>query len=163
MNVPKKYKAIICDIDGTLILNKRDALPAKKVVEAIKKANKLIHIGVASSRPLFEAQRIIDVLDLSGLCVLSGGSQIYDSFKKRVVWEKPISRFCVKRVADVLKRSTAPVFIPIELKNGNISLAELRDEKVLQFWVHGTEIKELYELERALSKIKNVCAHRFPS
>jgi hydroxymethylpyrimidine pyrophosphatase-like HAD family hydrolase len=73
MNASRKYKAMICDIDGTLILNRRDALPSKKVIQAIKKANKLIHIGVASSRPLFEAQRIIDVFELSGLCVLWGG------------------------------------------------------------------------------------------
>jgi HAD superfamily hydrolase (TIGR01484 family) len=159
----RKFKAIICDIDGTLILNNKDALPSKKVIEAIKKANKLIHIGIASSRPLFEAQRIIDVLGLSGLCVLWGGSQIYDSFKKRVVWERPINKSSIKPLRDALMKSTAPVFIPLEVKNDNISLDELRDEKVLQVWVHGIELKELYELEKALAKIKNVCAHRLPS
>jgi hydroxymethylpyrimidine pyrophosphatase-like HAD family hydrolase len=92
-----------------------------------------------------------------------GGSQIYDSFKKRVVWEKPISKSGVKQVCDILKKSAAPVFIPIELKNGNISLDELRDEKVLQFWVHGIEMKELHELQTALAKIKCICAHRLPS
>ncbi|MGA2967666.1 MAG: HAD-IIB family hydrolase [Candidatus Levyibacteriota bacterium] len=163
MSSKRKFKAIICDIDGTLILNKRDALPSKKVIKAIKKANKFIHVGVATSRPLFAAQRVIEVLELSGLCILYGGSQIYDSLKKSVVWEKPISKSCVKQVSNILKKSTAPVFIPNELKKENILLVDANDDRVLQFWVHGIEIEELHELEKALAKIKDICAHRIPS
>ena len=57
----KKYKALICDIDGTLIINSREALPSKNVVHAIKKASKIVHIGIATSRPLFVTQHLIEL------------------------------------------------------------------------------------------------------
>jgi hydroxymethylpyrimidine pyrophosphatase-like HAD family hydrolase len=34
-NQKKKYKALIVDVDGTLIPNKRDGMPSQKVAEAI--------------------------------------------------------------------------------------------------------------------------------
>jgi 5-amino-6-(5-phospho-D-ribitylamino)uracil phosphatase len=163
MNSKRKFKAIICDIDGTLILNKRGALPSKKVIKAIKKANKIIHVGIASSRPPFDAKEIIETLELSGLCVLYGGSQIYDSFNKSVVWEKTISASTAKQISKVLKTSTASVFIPVEPKKNYILLEDFKDEKVFTVWVHGIEIKELHRLEKSLAKIKNICAHKLPS
>lgn len=163
MKTRKKYRAIICDIDGTLIMNDREALPSKKVIEAIRKASKVAHVGLASSRPLFAAEHIIKMLGLSGLCVLYGGPQIYDALNKCIIWEKPINPSSVKQVRKILETATAAVLIPIELKKDDISLADLGNDRVLQFWVHGIETEELYRLEKALAEIKNVCAHRIPS
>lgn len=85
-----KYKALLSDVDGTLIPNKPDGLPSRKVLDAISKAQALIHIGIATSRPLFFAQHIFDNVPLSGPCIVSGGAQIYDATTKEVVWDRPI-------------------------------------------------------------------------
>jgi len=159
----RTFKAIICDIDGTLIINRKDALPSKRVIRAIRKAGKLVHVGIASSRPLFVAKHIIEGLELSGLCILCGGSQIYNALEKRVVWEKEIGPSSITLLRKILRKSTAPVIIPSELRKSNILLAELGNDKVLQFWVHGVDIDELYKMEKALSKIRGICAHRIPS
>lgn len=53
-NLPKKkFKALLVDVDGTLMENRRNAMPSEKVRKIITKASSLIHIGVATSRPLF--------------------------------------------------------------------------------------------------------------
>jgi HAD superfamily hydrolase (TIGR01484 family) len=161
MKSKRKFKALICDIDGTLILNKSDALPSKKVIQAIKKANKIIHVGIATSRPLLFAQPIIDALEISGSCALSGGSQLYDSLLKRVVWERKISAVCVKQLRKILKDSISQVFVSVGFKN--IPLEEFDGDKVLNFWVHGIEIEELRRLEKTLAKIDSICVHRISS
>ncbi len=157
----RKFKAIICDIDGTLIINKKEALPSKKVIAAIKKANKLIHFTIATSRPLFIAQPIIDALAISEPCVLGGGAQIYDSFLKQVVWEKQLNPTSVKQVTNILKGSAAQVFFFNGFKN--LTLDALGGHGVLHFWVHGIEIGELHQLEVALAKINNLSIHRIAS
>lgn len=78
-----KYKALMSDIDGTLILNNPHSDPSTTVVEAVRKASKLIHIGVATSRPHYHAERIIDELDLTAPCIVGGGSQIINPKKQK--------------------------------------------------------------------------------
>ncbi len=163
MNSQKKYKAIICDIDGTLILNNKDALPTKKVVEAIRKASKQINFGIATSRPLFITEHIIEMFKLSGLCVLAGGAQIYNPLDKCILWEKPINKSSIKLLRRTLETTKALVLTPSKIQHAQIPFAETIGEEILDIWVHGIELEELYQLEKALAKIKNICFHRMSS
>ena len=49
----KKYKALMIDVDGTLIPNKRDGMPSERVTRAIAKGSEILHVGIATSRPIF--------------------------------------------------------------------------------------------------------------
>lgn len=86
----KKYKALILDVDGTLIPNKRDGMPSKRVAEAIAKASKILHVGVATSRPYFILSHIVDHLKLSGPSIINAGSQIIDIASQKILFEKAI-------------------------------------------------------------------------
>jgi hypothetical protein len=163
MNTRKKYKAIICDIDGTLILNERNALPSKKVIKAIRAAGKKVHFGVATSRPLLITEHIIETFRLSGLCVLTGGSQIYNPIDKSIVWEKSINKSSIKLLRQTLATTNALVLTPSKIQNAQIPFTETVGEEILDIWVHGIELDELYQLEKALAKIKNICFHQMPS
>src|SRR5260221_90593 len=101
----QKYSALICDVDGTLIPNKRDGLASQKVVDAIAKIKDRVHVGIATSRPLFMLDHIFAQLQLSGPCVITGGTQIYDATTKKVVWEKRIATAAAQQVADILQQS----------------------------------------------------------
>ena len=62
----QKYKALIVDVDGTIIPKKKDGVPSKKVIDAIAQARKSIHIGIATSRPLSYLTNILDHIEFSG-------------------------------------------------------------------------------------------------
>jgi HAD superfamily hydrolase (TIGR01484 family) len=86
-----KYKALILDVDGTLIAEK-DTMPSKKVIEAIKKLQKKknIHISLATARPFREIKELSEVLDLSDYSIVSGGAQLVHIPTEKYHYEYPI-------------------------------------------------------------------------
>lgn len=81
------YQALICDVDGTLIENKRDGRPSVLVKQAISQIRNKVYFGVATGRPFLFASHIIEELDCTGPCILGNGVQIYDPVAKEVVVE----------------------------------------------------------------------------
>ena len=98
-----KYKALILDLDGTVVPNGLESLPSPRVTKAIAKAKTKIHISIATGRPLFIAKSIIDHLELSGPCVLNNGTQIYDPQIKEVVKEFPLDRSSLPKILKVFR------------------------------------------------------------
>jgi hydroxymethylpyrimidine pyrophosphatase-like HAD family hydrolase len=47
-----EIKAIIFDLDGTAIPNKKDGMPSKRLIETVAKAQKKVRVSVATGRPL---------------------------------------------------------------------------------------------------------------
>src|SRR5437762_3153888 len=86
-----KYKALMLDVDGTLIPNRQDGIPSERVIKAIEKAKDKIHIGIVTARPLFHMTNVFSHLQLSGPAILNAGTKIIDAASKKVLWEKPMN------------------------------------------------------------------------
>jgi HAD superfamily hydrolase (TIGR01484 family) len=82
-----QYKALICDVDGTLIPNKENAILSEKVKQAIAKASQNVYVGIATARPLFLLPYIVKELQLSGPSVINAGAEIIDLSTKKVLIE----------------------------------------------------------------------------
>ena len=99
-----KYKAVVSDVDGTLVHSALDALPSKRVVDVVTRLQEAgIHFCIATGRPLAYAMRIIEALNLTSPVVVQGGASVYDPVKKVTVWEQTIALPAVKKVLEVLK------------------------------------------------------------
>lgn len=103
-NIKTKFKALMIDCDGTLIESRIDAVPSKKVTEAINKASKYIHIGLATSRSYEETEYIAKHLNLTGPSILNGGALIIDFKSDKNLWEKAIPKKTADKVAKVFKK-----------------------------------------------------------
>src|SRR3989304_9824543 len=99
----KKYKALMLDVDGTTVKNEHDAMPSQKVKDAINKASKVIKVGLATSRPFWHVHHIIEDLKIDSPCIITGGAQIFDPKKNKVIWEKRIDFKDVKPILDSAK------------------------------------------------------------
>lgn len=88
----KKYKALMLDLDGTTIPTTLEGTPSKIVIEAINKANKLLHVGIVTARPYSLVKHLVEDLSLNGPSIISGGSQIIDLPGTRIIWEESISK-----------------------------------------------------------------------
>src|SRR5438132_722543 len=98
---PGPFKALILDIDGTIV-NGRHALPSKRVIEAIAKASKILHVGLATSRPFFEGLGpIISGLQLSGPSIIHGGAAVIESKTSEVLWHKNILEEDVQKAQEL--------------------------------------------------------------
>lgn len=134
----KKYKAIIIDVDGTLIANHRESLPSKKVAAAIQKARNKVHVGVATSRPIFVLSEIFSHLNLSGPSIINGGATIIDSETKTVVWEKSILKSDIKKIAAIANKYKIKIFF----STGEKDYANFTNQNILQAWAPNLNIED---------------------
>jgi len=155
----KKYKAFISDIDGTLIPNSPHAVPSKKVIKTIKKASKIMHIGVATSRPMYHAKRIIKILDLSSPCIVGGGSQIFDPKTGKIIWEKRIS---TEELKQLLKISKTYNFELVDDRDKIIDIKNFNPNP-LQVWSPGQDPEFIDLIVEKVSTIPTISINKVPS
>src|SRR5258706_4660200 len=96
-----KYKALFCDVDGTIIPNRQDGMPSKKVIDAIEKASRKMFVGVATARSYWQVSHILDVLTLSAPCIITGGAQIIDPKTRKTFVERMISIEDISLVSEI--------------------------------------------------------------
>ncbi len=97
------YKAIIFDVDGTLI-NKFDGKISNMVIKAVKKAKKKIHISIATGRPRHAVEKIIKDLDLDGLAILCDGAQIINLRTNEVLFQQEIEKEDFLKTLKIIKK-----------------------------------------------------------
>lgn len=96
-----KFKLLIFDLDGTAIESSRYSLPSKRLISAVKAAQKKIKVSVATGRTLSYCIDILTRLDLLSPVVISGGAQIVNPQTQEILWQKAIPRKLVKQVLDI--------------------------------------------------------------
>jgi Cof subfamily protein (haloacid dehalogenase superfamily) len=99
-----KDKIIIFDIDGTAVDSPKQKLPTKNLVEAIKKIEDRYYLCPATGRCLTFAKDILKSLNIKDLCIVSGGTQIYDPQTKKIIWQKDIEYKALETVINIFKK-----------------------------------------------------------
>src|SRR3972149_7087401 len=98
-----KYKAVIADVDGTLI--PPNAAPTTKasdrVVQAVLAAQeKGILFSLASARSLDWVQGLVGSLNIKAPLILDNGARIYDTMTQKYIFESFIEE---ESILNVLK------------------------------------------------------------
>ena len=158
----KKYKALILDVDGTLIPNKRDGMPSKKVKDAIAKASKILHVGVATSRPYFQFSHIANYLRLSGLCITSAGAQIIHASSKKILFEKPLLIQDFMAIGKFSKTLRVPLHVYDNNKYNTFSKEYIPNRPIV-IWIHGLTPTQADEFTKRFSHISTIAIYKLPS
>lgn len=162
----KKYQALMLDVDGTTIENRSDAMPSEKVKDAIRKANRIIKVGLATSRPFWHVKHIIEDLEINAPCIIIGGAQIYDPRVNKIIWEKFIETAAVKEIFKVAKKFKVAIADDGDgkyINNRKINIEDYKNKGPLQFWTPALDSKLAEEFAGELSKIPTITALRVPS
>jgi len=110
-NKNRRYKALIVDVDGTLVTNEYGGQISKKVKDQIIKSKGSVSFGIASGRPLERLNFIFDELGLNKPCVVNGGAQVVDPVSKEILWERPILSKDIPTITEVIDTLDAKVWI----------------------------------------------------
>lgn len=110
-NKVKEYKALMLDLDGTSIPNLSNGMPSLRVTEAIAKARAKIYVGIATSRPYYDAQHIIEYLELSGPCIVNNGAQVIDARSREVLREQRMLREDLLAVYEETKKLKVRLYV----------------------------------------------------
>jgi hypothetical protein len=102
----KKYKAIISDIDGTLIDSSNTfALPTDIVKKSIQNViKKDIIFSLASARPHRMLTYLIENLSLQSPIIINNGAEIYDTRNNIPLWESTIPTDIAKEIFTMIKK-----------------------------------------------------------
>jgi len=158
----KKYKALMIDVDGTLIRNSvKEVLPSKKVREAISKADRLIYVGLATSRPYPFVSHLLKNLGISGPCILTSGAQIYDPVKKKVVYEKIIDKTLVSKIFKIVNKYNLTVLDDGRGEKGNLKRKDINRPIQLWFQVHDQE--KVDDIFSDMSTLPSLSVHKIIS
>jgi len=155
-----KYKALFLDVDGTTVVHGIHNLPSPRVTEAINTCKPLgVAVCLATSRTLQVTRKIIEHLDLNGLCVLSGGTQIYDPVKKKIIIEKQFPIHAVDDIFAVAKtyRAELKIFDGIqEVPFDGVHVPK----KVVGVYFPQLTLKIYEKIHKKLVKIPDISLHR---
>jgi len=108
------YKLLILDVDGTILpygTYLRHVVPSEKVTQAIAKASEKLHVCLATGRPFFMVEHLIQHLHLSGFIILSDGAQVMNLKTKKIVYEKLISKKDVLTACEILSSLGITFFV----------------------------------------------------
>ncbi len=96
------YKAVIFDLDGTAIPNKREGKPSEALIKTVSLLHKkAVKVSAATGRPYFLAKPIIETLQIVDACIVSGGTQIVDPVSNEVLWEKDMDASQVEEIVNI--------------------------------------------------------------
>src|SRR6185503_166255 len=121
-----QYKAIVFDLDGTAIANRKDAMPSQYLIDTISKIKDDIDVSVATGRRIFECRSIFKSLELSSPCIILGGTQIIDPVSEKILWEKLMTEQIVKKIIDITK------MFDYKLYASNDTLPTSASEKIIR-------------------------------
>lgn len=152
------FKAIIFDLDGTAIPLALDALPSKRVVEAVKKANVHVKVCVATGRSMPMVRNIFQTLALHDPCVISAGTQIVNPQTEEILWEKKLSKEQVQQIINVMLPYPYNVGFSDEVKGIPAKEKKVNAaENLVCLWAASQQDAEV--LQDKINNIDNVVAH----
>jgi Cof subfamily protein (haloacid dehalogenase superfamily) len=97
----KNYKALILDVDGTLVGH--DYTISGKVKNAILSIKNQVLVSLCSGRVYGSIKKFIDELSLDAIQISDGGGEIFDPKSNQAVYQKPIKTIRALELIDVLR------------------------------------------------------------
>lgn len=156
-----KYKALIIDVDGTTVMNAKDARPSEKMKEMIKKVKDHIHVCLATGRPLYRVNTIIQELEIQSPCILTGGTQVYDPQTDTYLFEKRLTPEVLKQAYPIFKKYSPHFYFQDE--KGHTSWTGQTDINPLVIFNEGIEPDKADALHKELLQIPGVNSYKMVS
>lgn len=152
------YKALIFDLDGTAMPLKFDALPSRRVVDTVKKAQKVLSVSAATGRSLPMARNILQALDLQEPCVISGGTQIIDPKSEKTLWEKRLTEKQLREIQEVCLPYDYEVLFTDEIKGASAKNKVISEsERVV--YIMATTKEDVEQIQNKLHEIDGIISH----
>lgn len=158
----KKYKALILDLDGTTIPNRKDGLPSKNVTNAIETASKILSVGIATARPYFMVSHILDKLSLSSPLIINSGAEIIDHRSRKTIYEQTMEKNDILQICKRLKELDFNFFVH-DLQEDVSYTEKYIPKKPSHIFVSDLVNKSADLIIKEFEDISSVAIHKVPS
>lgn len=107
-----KYKALMLDVDGTVVPYDYDALPSDKLAKAIKKAESKVAICFVTGRSYPFLKLVLEKIGLNhGYAVVNNGSQVVNIATDEVLYDQPIDLADAKEVISLFQKEKVQFYV----------------------------------------------------
>jgi HAD superfamily hydrolase (TIGR01484 family) len=154
-----KYKALICDVDGTLIPNKLSGMPSQKVIQAVNNASKKIAVGIATARSYWQIAHILDILSLSSPCIITGGAQIINPTTRRTFLEKTIKPKDIHTIASIAHEMDISIIVS-DREGEKVYKKDAVSEKPLDLYTSPISLDTADLFMKKIAHIKSISSHK---
>ncbi|HSW88566.1 MAG TPA: HAD-IIB family hydrolase [Candidatus Saccharimonadales bacterium] len=157
-----KYKALLLDVDGTLVINHEKAIPSQRVIEALTKVKDIIHIGLATNRSYHLLSGIFEDLPFLGPCIINGATQIIDPKNKKILWERKIGTAEVSHILAIADKLSIGMNLQGEERSVLYSGKNSQD-KILGLYTQPLSPSDVEKFTKAISDISTISIHKTSS
>lgn len=152
-----KYKALFLDLDGTTVNHLAD-VASDRVQKAIYTIKDKIYVCVATGRPLSYAKPLLKHLNLSGLCIINNGTQIFDPQKNIVIKNIIINPDIIEPVTKILRKHRVEFYA--NTQDGQGLFEKRNTSQLLGIFVPELSMAKVDEIETELKAIHQIEIHK---
>jgi hydroxymethylpyrimidine pyrophosphatase-like HAD family hydrolase len=161
-----EYRAIVLDIDDTLVRSSPTALPSQTVVEAIREArNEGVTTHVATGRPYRMAKHVLKSLGIEDFCVVNGGSEIIDPLRgEEPVLAQPMTMNAQNEVLEICNQLGVPLYDSAN-QYGGLPIKEFPKKRYVnnKLFVEAIPVEQADELIAGMQDIPELAAFKSTS
>ena len=95
-------KAIILDIDGTIVDSPKELLPSKRLIKAVAKIKQTHKVVIATGRPWYFAKGVINALGIEEPCIITAGTQICIPKTGEIITQRSINPKDITKLSKIL-------------------------------------------------------------
>lgn len=115
-----EYKALMLDIDGTVVPYDYNALPSDRLAQTLRIAQNKIAICFVTGRSLFFLKPVLNKIGMrKGYAVVNNGANVVDLATNRSLYNKPINKKDLNDVCDLLEKEKITFYIKQGLHDAN--------------------------------------------
>ncbi|MEK7092011.1 MAG: HAD family hydrolase [Patescibacteria group bacterium] len=155
-----KYKALMLDVDGTLIPYEYDALPSNRVADAIKKAKKKVIVCLVTGRSYGpQLEKILKKLEMSdGYVVSDTGGHVVNLATKKELYDQPINSEDLQKITGILFRHHILFYAKTQLHEDRYARYAIKQDEKLQkaYMIYSKEHNTSEEIEAVLKELSGL-------
>jgi Cof subfamily protein (haloacid dehalogenase superfamily) len=107
-----KYKALMLDVDGTLVPYDYAALPSQKVVAAVTKAQEKVEVCIVTGRSFGFLKPVLQKLSMhTGFAVVNNGAQVVNLKTGEIVREQLINAKDLEFIIKLFQQEDVPFYV----------------------------------------------------
>ncbi len=159
-----KYKALMLDIDGTLIPYDYAAMPSEKVIEAIKQAQEKLTVCLVTGRAFSSIKNILEKLEMkSGFAVINNGANVIDLKTLKLIYDQPINKDDVEKAMEIMHKHNIKFFAKRNMHEGierSVSKNEKLESVYMFFAFEEYSSDQIEMVLKELSDLPTIVAHK---
>lgn len=154
-----KYKLLLLDVDGTVVVSQPEALPSERVRRAVKLAQESgVHVALVTGRAIYLAKDVVAALELRGPSVFNGGPDIIDVTNGEVLYRKVLSVDSLRELVNLAMPFGYPVYTDTDEYSKQITSPNEIVDEAEQFFIEAAQTTDAAHMVEAFHSVRGVSA-----